>query len=108
MKPLEGKRPTVRTVLLVIAGMVIVAVTLFRVPLATVFALGVLLTCPLLMVGMHGGRHADGHPTSDEVPTGPSDRASDGGMGVPSVVASRPQDLGIGRSAIDQGREVKS
>ena len=105
MKPLEGKRPTIRAVLLVIAGMVIVAVTLFRVPLATVFALGVLLICPLLMVGIHGGRHADGHTTSGEVPTGPSDRAGVGGK-APSLPASRPQDRDIDRSANDQRREV--
>ena len=82
MKPLQGKRPKVRSVLLPIAGMVIVAVTLSRVPLATVFALGVLLICPLLMVGMHGG-HASGHATADDLSTGPSDQASVGENGVP-------------------------
>jgi len=39
--PLEGRRPKLRTVLLALAA-VVVAVTLFRVPLATVFTLGVL------------------------------------------------------------------
>lgn len=36
----------------------LVAVAVFRVPLATVFTFGVLLICPLMMFGMHGS-HAD-------------------------------------------------
>jgi hypothetical protein len=58
-------RPKLRTVLLLVAGVVFVAVTFFRVPLATVFTLGVLLICPLLMVGMHGGGHDADHARGD-------------------------------------------
>ena len=106
MTPLEGRRPRLRTVLLAAAGVVVVAVTL-RVPLATVFTLGVLLICPLLMVGMHGGGHGDEHTTSDEVRTSPTDRTDDGGSRV-SALGSPPQELGIGRSANDERREVQS
>ena len=56
----DVKRAKVRTSVLVATVLVVLAVTLFRVPLATVFTLGVLLICPLLMVGMHGG-HGGGH-----------------------------------------------
>jgi len=105
--PLEGRRPKLRTALLAGAGVVVVAVTLFRVPLATVFALGVLLICPLLMVGMHGGSHGVGHTTADEDRSDPTDRAGDGGSRVRLGQPSPPQDLGTGRSAKDQ-REVQS
>ena len=46
-----------------IGGVVVALVMVFRLPLATVFSLGILLVCPLLMVGMHGGPHGghDGH-----------------------------------------------
>ena len=110
MTPLEGRRPRLRTVLLAAAGVVVVAVTL-RVPLATVFTLGVLLICPLLMFGMHGGGHGEGHTTSDEVRTGPTDRTGrtgDGGSHVRSAQASPPRDLGKGRSVSDQRGEVQS
>ena len=56
----DVKRTKLRTRVLVATVLVVLAVTLFRVPLATVFTLGVLLICPLLMVGMHGG-HGGGH-----------------------------------------------
>lgn len=110
MKPLEGRRPKARAVLLAMVGIVIVAVTLFRVPLATVFGLGVLLICPLLMVGMHGGGHTDGHNTSAEsaeIRTGPLDRPSDAGSDVSSA-PPLPPDVTGGRSANDQRREVQS
>lgn len=45
------------------AGLVALAVMLFRVPLATLFTLGLLLLAPLLMVGLHGGSHGSGHAT---------------------------------------------
>lgn len=56
----DVKQGKLRTRVLVATGLVVLAVTLFRVPLATVFTLGVLLICPLLMMGMHGG-HGGGH-----------------------------------------------
>jgi len=88
-------------------GAVVVAVTLFRVPLATVFTLGVLLICPLLMIGMHSGGHGGEHTMADEVRADPTNRDGDGGRSVPSALASPAQDLGTGRSAKDQ-REVQS
>ena len=51
--------------ILVGAGALVLAVTLFRIPLATVFILGLVLLCPLLMVGMHGGGH--GHRGGEDV-----------------------------------------
>jgi len=100
--PLEGRRPKLRTVLLALGGVVLVA-ALFRVPLATVFTLGVLLICPLLMIGMHGGGHGGGHggerTTADEVQTDPANRAGDGGRRVRSALASPAQDLGSTREA---------
>lgn len=49
------RRPTIPTLLLLGAGLIVVAVAVFRVPLASVFSVGVLLICPLLMIGMHHG-----------------------------------------------------
>ena len=56
----DVKRSGVQSRVLIATVLVMLAVPLFRVPLATVFTLGVLLICPLLMVGMHGG-HGGGH-----------------------------------------------
>ena len=79
MDALEGKAPQLRTALLTLAGVIVVAVTLFRVPLATVFTLGVLLICPLLMVGMHGGGHAGGHATHADESRADREAHSEGG-----------------------------
>ena len=51
----SGNRATIPTLLLLGAGLIVVAVTVFHVPLASVFSIGVLLICPLLMIGMHRG-----------------------------------------------------
>jgi hypothetical protein len=56
----DVKRTKIRSRVLVATVLVVLAVTFLRVPLASVFSLGVLLICPLLMVGMHGG-HGGGH-----------------------------------------------
>jgi sugar phosphate permease len=77
VNPFEGTRPRLRTVLLAVAAMTLVAVTLFRVPLATIFTLGVLLVCPLMMIGMHGGGHGADHSPADEAQTDPTDRKVD-------------------------------
>jgi len=103
--PLEGRRPKLRTVLLALAA-VVVAVTLFRVPLATVFTLGVLLICPLLMIGMHGGGHGAEHSTADDVREDPNDRAGDGGRRVRSAPASPALDLGPDRGANNNARSA--
>lgn len=55
-----NRRPTIPTFLLLGAGLIVVAVTAFRVPVASVLSVGVLLICQLLMIGMHRG-HAGGH-----------------------------------------------
>lgn len=107
MTPFEGRRPKLRTLLLALGGVIVVAVTLFRVPLATVFTLGVLLICPLLMIGMHGGGHGAEHSTADDVREDPNDRAGDGGRRVRSALASSAQDLGPGRGANDRRRGVQ-
>lgn len=59
MDRIDAKRTRLGPVLVILTGLVVLAVMLFRVPLATVFTLGLLLVCPLLMVGMHGGGHAN-------------------------------------------------
>jgi len=61
MDRMEGRRRNIPTLLLVGTAVIVIAVTLFRVPLASVLGLGVLLICPLLMVGMHGGHGGSHH-----------------------------------------------
>lgn len=56
----DGKPTKLRTTVVVATVLAVLAVMLFRVPLAMVFTIGVLLICPLLMVGMHGA-HSGGH-----------------------------------------------
>src|SRR3990172_2560895 len=47
---------------IVAAGLAVLAFVALGVPLASLLYVGVLLLCPLLMAGMHGGhRHAQGH-----------------------------------------------
>ena len=106
MKPLEGKRPKAQTVLFAMAAMVVVAVTLFRVPLATVFTLGVLLICPLLMVGMHRGGHGVQPSGVNRAQTDPTDRTSNGAKRVGSTLPSSSQALGSSRSATEPSRRV--
>ncbi len=68
MDRIDAKRTRLAPALVIVAGLVVLAVMLFRVPLATVFTVGLLLVCPLLMVGMHGGGHGGGHAThADEI-----------------------------------------
>lgn len=54
-------RQRVRTALVVAALAVVAGVAVFRIPLQSIFVLGIALVCPLLMVGMHAGGHRDGH-----------------------------------------------
>jgi Protein of unknown function (DUF2933) len=105
VNPFDGARPKLRTVLLALAGTVLVAVTLFRIPLATVFALGVLLICPLMMVGMHGGRHTADRSAPDEVRIDPTDRTGEDGGADHSALASLPQ-AGTGRNANGPSRDA--
>lgn len=99
MTPLPGRWPKLRRVILVVAGAVFVAVTVFRVPLATAFTFGVLTVCPFLMVGMHGGGQVEHSPTDGA-------RAHVGG-GIGSVIDRWRRRLGPAPSQ-RQHREVQS
>lgn len=63
-----------RTPLLLAAAAAVLAVTVFQVPLGTLLVLGLLLVCPLMMVGMHGRGHgatseagcAEGGPRAED------------------------------------------
>lgn len=54
-------RQRVRTALIVMVLAVAAGVAIFRVPLQSIFVLGIALLCPLLMFGMHAGGHGHGH-----------------------------------------------
>ncbi len=55
-----------RTVLVVVGGAALLALTVFKVPLATVLLVGVWLVCPVMMMGMHGGHgHGNGSVSGD-------------------------------------------
>jgi hypothetical protein len=99
VNPFGSTRPKLRTVLLALAGTAVVVLALSRVPLATIFTLGVLLICPLIMVGIHSGVHGSDRNLSDAVRTEPTDRTREGGKRVPSRLARSPHDFGPGRSA---------
>lgn len=58
-----GKGTRARTVLMVVAALLALAVVLLGTPLEGILVLGLLLICPLIMVGMHGG-HREGDPRS--------------------------------------------
>lgn len=53
-------RQRARTALIVVALAVAAGIAVFRVPLQSIFVLGIALLCPLLMFGMHAGGHARG------------------------------------------------
>lgn len=102
----DGMQPKPSSLLLALAGGLLVAVTVFRVPLATVFALGLVLICPLLMVGMHHDDHAAGHRTEGE---GPGERRDRSGEGAPRVRSTpvRTKGLAPDRGADHGGEEVQ-
>lgn len=65
-------------VLLAAIGAAAAAVGLFGVPLGSVLLVGLLLLCPLMMAGMHGGGHSHGqvggsHEGHTEAAPGPDD-----------------------------------
>ena len=41
----------------VAAALVLIAVFALKIPLGSILVLGLVLLCPLLMMGMHGGAH---------------------------------------------------
>jgi sugar phosphate permease len=76
MNRIDDKRTRFAPVIVIVAGLIVLAVTLFRVPLATVFTVGLLLVCPLLMVGMHAAGHGGEHAWhADEIGADRGDRA---------------------------------
>ena len=83
------RRPTIPTLLLLGAGLSVVAVTVFRVPLVSIFSIGVLLICPVLMIGMHRG-HAGGQRGRASRPEHTStDPAVEHGAGPPRGLRGR-------------------
>jgi hypothetical protein len=52
----------IRPAWIVAAGLAVIALVAFGVPLVSLLYVGVLLLCPLMMAGMHGG-HGRGHDT---------------------------------------------
>jgi len=53
----------------VVAGLAVLALVAFGVPLVSLLYVGILLLCPLLMAGMHGGHGpAHGHEARPEEP----------------------------------------
>lgn len=66
-------------IVLAAALAVLAAVTVLRVPLSTILLLGMVLLCPLLMVGMHGGHGRHGEHGSSDEHTGHADRERDPG-----------------------------
>ena len=59
----------------VVAGLGLLALLAAGIPLASLLSVGVLLVCPLLMAGMHGG-HAHHDEMTDQLDR--SDAAADG------------------------------
>ena len=53
-----GKLPLIAVALVAAA----IGATVFKVPFGTLLLFGLLLLCPLLMAGMHGGGHDHGGP----------------------------------------------
>ena len=66
---------------LVVATVIaVVAMVGFGVPLGTLLIIGLLLCCPLMMLGMHGGGHDKGggsSPPEGPVPTPIEDRRNE-------------------------------
>jgi hypothetical protein len=55
--PRSSRRVKLRTIFVIGVGAVLLAVTLFEVPLATILLIGLWLVCPLMMMGMRGKGH---------------------------------------------------
>ncbi|MFN8233176.1 MAG: DUF2933 domain-containing protein [Actinomycetota bacterium] len=87
-----------------LTGVVVVAITLFRLPLATIFTLGLLLVCPLLMMGMHGGGH--GEHGSDRTQQEPKRPLGEPLRGIDAPETSR-RGFDSGPSANQQRQEVQ-
>ncbi len=72
---------------LVAAGLAVLALVAAGVPLVSLLYVGILLLCPLLMAGMHGG-HGQAH--SDEAHAEEPGRIGSPDPGASNARASRP------------------
>ena len=80
-------RSRIRPGWLVVAGLGVLPLVAAGVPLVSLLYVGVLLLCPLLMAGMHGGHgRAPGHEGHTEEP----DRAGSSDPGASNTRTSRP------------------
>lgn len=62
MDTAAARRSRVRPSWVFLGGLGLLGLVAVGVPLTTLLYIGVLLLCPLMMVGMHGGHgHDDGH-----------------------------------------------
>lgn len=69
------------------AGLAVLVLVAFGIPLVSLLYVGILLLCPLLMAGMHGG-HGQGQ--GHEAHTGGQDRAEFSDTSEPSTRAGEP------------------
>lgn len=77
----------IRPAWFVAAGLAVLALVAVGVPLASLLYVGILLLCPLLMAGMHGGHgQAHGHGAHAEEP----DRVESSDPGAVGTPAARP------------------
>lgn len=87
-------RAKIKPVWLVASGLAVLALVSAGVPLGSLLFVGILLLCPLLMAGMHGGHgHGGGHDAHAEEPdrVGSSDPGRSGTQaGSPPVEGGRP------------------
>lgn len=77
---METKTTDQRRIWWIVAGAVVVAIAVgaFGAPLGTVLLVGVLLLCPLMMMGMHGGHESHaGHGTYQRQEQPPSSDAGE-------------------------------
>ena len=81
----------VRPAWIIAAGLVVVALVALGVPLVSLFYVGVLLLCPLLMAGMHGG-HGQGHDRGGRHED--RDGLEDGDPGAPRTWEDSPRQEG--------------
>jgi hypothetical protein len=57
----------IRPAWVVAAGLAVLVLVAFGIPLVSLLYVGILLLCPLMMAGMHGG-HGQGHDAHAEEP----------------------------------------
>jgi Protein of unknown function (DUF2933) len=75
----------------VTAGLAVVVLLAFEVPLGSLLSVGVLLLCPLMMARMHGG-HGNAHVRADR--SHEPDRAEPSDPGAPGTRPAGPSQEG--------------